>query len=335
MTDAVVATSRPLRAIVTLLSLWAGGRAVYEFAPRVIATTRPAPFVAHAIAANTPSKRPNPQFHPKTTNTDLPKLAATIRTRRAVALPQRSRGRSLIAYRIPEPSLAASIAQPLTESISQQTEARLDVRSRPAARQRLSLSSWLLVRDGTTGITPAGILGSSQVGARAYLSVTDGISITGRISAPLRTSGAETSIGLALRHGPVTLLLERRFALESGGRNDFSATLAAGVEGVRLPVRFRLNAYGQAGIVGRDAFADGAVRIDRQIIRRGKSEVAVGAGVWGGAQPGIARVDAGPQVVVRTPVAGGYLRASGEWRQRITGNAQPASGPAVTLGMDF
>jgi hypothetical protein len=200
---------------------------------------------------------------------------------------------------------------------------------------RLSLSAWLLVRDGPTGLATAGTLGGSEVGVRAYFPITPTLSATARLSAPLRTSGAEASVGVALRRGPVTAILERRIALEPGGRNDFAATVVAGVWGVRLPREFRLDAYGQAGFVGRDGFADGALRIERRIASRGKTEFAVGAGAWGGFQPGVGRVDIGPQVVIRTPVAGGTLRASGEWRQRVAGKAQPASGPAITVGMDF
>lgn len=197
------------------------------------------------------------------------------------------------------------------------------------------MSSWLLVRDGSGSLTPAGTLGGTQVGVRAYFSLTPALAATARISTPLRATGTEASIGAALRQGPVTLLLERRIALERGGRNDFSAMLAAGIDRVRLPQRFHLDAYGQAGIVGGDGFADGAVRIERRIALHDKTEIALGAGLWGGAQPGVARLDVGPQIVIRTPLAGGNLRASGEWRQRIAGNAQPASGPALTLGMDF
>jgi hypothetical protein len=59
------------------------------------------------------------------------------------------------------------------------------------------------------------------------------------------------------------------------------------------------------------------------------------AWLCGEAQLGLARVDFGPQVVVRTAVAGGYLPAAAKRRQRIAGNALPASGPALQLGMDF
>ncbi len=335
MTGSAVAGSRPLRAIVMLLFCWAGGRALYEFTP-VTPATRPALQVAaHAITTDSRATRLAPPRQTDSSISDVVKPRAVIRAQGALALSRRSPDRSHVAHRTPESTASAPTSQPSFEDVAPHIDARVEVQSRPGARHGLTLSSWLLVRDGATGIAPAGTLGGAQIGARAYLPITQGIAATARVSAPLRSSGAEASAGFALRRGPVTLLLERRVALERGGRSDFSATIAAGIDGIRLPRQFRLDAYGQAGIVGRDGFVDGAVRVDRRIVRHGKSEIALGAGVWGGIQPGIARVDAGPQVIVRTPAAGGYLRASAEWRQRIAGNAQPASGPALTLGMDF
>ena len=63
--------------------------------------------------------------------------------------------------------------------------------------------------------------------------------------------------------------------------------------------------------------------------------LSVGAGLWGGAQPGVSRIDIGPQIVARIAVAETSLRVSAEWRQRVAGDAAPASGPSVTVGFDF
>jgi hypothetical protein len=43
----------------------------------------------------------------------------------------------------------------------------------------------------------------------------------------------------------------------------------------------------------------------------------------------------GPEVRLRLPVAGGHMRLSAEWRQRVAGNARPASGPTIALVADF
>lgn len=130
-------------------------------------------------------------------------------------------------------------------------------------------------------------------------------------------------------------LAERRFAIDSGGRNDWSLTAIAGVSDVALPLGIRLDGYAQAGAVGRDAFADGALRVERTILEDGPDRLSVGAGCWGSIQPGVARLDVGPQVVARINIAERPMRLSAEWRQRIAGNAAPGSGPVVTLGADF
>ncbi|HET6535129.1 MAG TPA: hypothetical protein VFG41_03010, partial [Sphingomicrobium sp.] len=59
---------------------------------------------------------------------------------------------------------------------------------------------------------------------------------------------------------------------------------------------------------------------------------SAGFGVWGGAQPGLYRVDAGPRISMRVRK---NIRVDFDWRQRLAGNAAPGSGPAITLAADF
>jgi len=82
-------------------------------------------------------------------------------------------------------------------------------------------------------------------------------------------------------------------------------------------------AYGQAGIIGlrrRIGFVDGAASVTRPIASWGDTEILSGAGVWGAAQPGLARLNLGPRAEARVPIAGERVRLSLEWRQRIAGN---------------
>ena len=98
-----------------------------------------------------------------------------------------------------------------------------------------------------------------------------------------------------------------------------------------MPWRFELDAYAQAGIVGlgrRDLFADGAIAFTRPVYGR----FSAGLGMWGGYQPGLYRLDAGPRISMKVR---DNIRAHVDWRQRVAGNAQPASGPALTLAADF
>ena len=113
--------------------------------------------------------------------------------------------------------------------------------------------------------------------------------------------------------------------------------MSGGVSDVGLPIGFRLDAYAQAGIVGarrRDAFADGAVVIDRGFGREDAS-LRLGALAAGAVQPGAARVDVGPRLTLRLPDVGHGSRIALDWRQRVAGDALPKSGVALTLAADF
>lgn len=208
---------------------------------------------------------------------------------------------------------------------------------RPTGLDRWSASAWLLVRGNPrSSLASAGTLGGSQGGFRIGYRLGRPLALSARVSSPLgNRRGAEAAFGLDWRPSarlPLNLLVERRQAIRQEGRNAFALTLYGGIYR-RLAGNFRLDAYAQAGIVGaqsRDLFADGGVRLGVPI--RG---VEVGASVAGGVQPGVARLDLGPQVTLRVPVAGERLRLTAEWRIRIAGEARPGSGPALTLASDF
>lgn len=209
------------------------------------------------------------------------------------------------------------------------------------ARRRWSASIWLLARGGEGGgaLAPGGTLGGSQAGGRLLYRLNEDarrpLALAGRVYAPLRrTSGAEAAIGLDWQPlpAPVHALVERRVAIGRDGRSAFALTIYGG-RSVALPRRFRLDAYAQAGLVGarrRDAFADGAARLIAPL-----GPVELGAGLWGAAQPGVARLDAGPATSVRVPLRNINLRLYADWRFRLAGDAAPGSGPALTLASDF
>jgi hypothetical protein len=77
-------------------------------------------------------------------------------------------------------------------------------------------------------------------------------------------------------------------------------------------------------------FADGSVRLSLPL-GRGR----LGAGAWGGAQPGAARLDLGPQAALSLPVAGRAVTIAADWRLRVAGDAEPGSGPTLTVATDF
>lgn len=211
---------------------------------------------------------------------------------------------------------------------------------RPPSR-RWSGSAWLLARrDGGAALAPGGTLGASQAGARLLYRINDDarrpLGLSGRLYVPLRRiAGAEVAAGFDWQPSarlPLHLLLERRQGVGREGRNAFAATVYGGGS-ADLGRGWRLDGYAQAGIVGtrsRDAFLDGSARLTRAF-----GPVEVGGGVWGAAQPGASRLDVGPQLSVPIRARSVSLRLSAEYRVRVAGDARPASGPALTLGVDF
>lgn len=210
-----------------------------------------------------------------------------------------------------------------------------------ASRNRWHGAIWLVGREGQgLGGPYGGQLGGSQAGARITyaLDKTGRLAVAARIASPIGTRGAEGAIGLEYQPTrlPVRVVAEQRIAIDPGGGGP-----AVGVVGGVGPVAihgFRLEAYGQAGVIGRGGgigYADGAVRVERRVAGRGQVELAAGAGAWGAVQPGAARLDVGPTMGVTVPFGDQKLRLSLEWRERIGGRAAPGSGPAITLGADF
>lgn len=217
-------------------------------------------------------------------------------------------------------------------------------RSASARESRWNASAYLFVRPGSgdASLSPAGQLGGSQMAARiAYRLNDEGpvrTALTARLYAPLAGAGAEGAVGLDWHPAPrvpLRLAIERRIALDHAGRNAWSAYAAGGVYAERGALV--LDAYAQAGVVGtraRDPFADGALRVGHKTAL-GKSALILGAGLWGAAQPGVRRLDAGPRAALIVPVATHTISATLEGRFRVAGQARPGSGAALTVGVDF
>jgi hypothetical protein len=209
------------------------------------------------------------------------------------------------------------------------------------AAGRWSASAWAFARRGDgAALASPGTLGGSQLGGRLSYRLNDSsarpLSLTARFSAPAgRIAGAEIALGLEwqpARAVPLRLLAERRQALGGEGRSAFALLAHGGVDDRPVAAGLRLDLYAQAGIVGArspDLFADGAARLSLPIGLAGR--VRLGAGAWAAAQPGVARLDAGPHVSLRLPGVSLAL----DWRMRLAGEAAPGSGPAATLSTDF
>lgn len=209
-----------------------------------------------------------------------------------------------------------------------------------ASPSRLTGSAWAIVRGGRA-IPFASQLGGSQAGLRLVYALDRDrrLGIAGRFAGALRTRQQEAALGLDWRPTrlPVHLVAEQRFGI-ANARGGPALGLIGGIGPVPLTGAIHFDAYAQAGGILRDGvegFADGAVRMSRPVAVLGTARLELGLAAWGGAQRGATRLDAGPAAALTLPVARQTLRVSLEWRQRIAGNAAPASGPALAIGTDF
>lgn len=222
---------------------------------------------------------------------------------------------------------------------------------RPQKRQLLDpvVSAWAIVRPVGSGpnLATNGQLGASQAGVRIQqplLRSTERalIALNLRLSTPLdQKQGSEAGIGLSVRpidRLPIELIFERRVALDRGGRNALAVIAAGGFDDKPLIKNVSMSGYAQTGIVGfvrGDGFVDGAVRVERIMLDRNRTGLRIGGGLWGAAQPDVARIDIGPILAVKQRLGTANLRISAEYRWRVAGQARPASGPALSIGTDF
>lgn len=217
----------------------------------------------------------------------------------------------------------------------------------PPSPSRWSGGLWLVARDGRgvgaslSANLSGSQLGGSQAGARlAYaLGSARRVSIMGRLASPLAGSGQEGAVGVEWRPTrlPVRVVAEQRIGI-NGAAGGPSLAIVGGIGPVPIGRGFRLESYGQAGIIGRNSvigYADGALRVNRHVATISGSPVDLGAGGWGAVQPGAARLDLGPSIGVRLPLGTRRVRISLDWRQRVAGDALPGSGPALSIGADL
>lgn len=222
--------------------------------------------------------------------------------------------------------------------------------------KKWSIYGWSLLRQGSRAgaLAPGAQYGGSQAGLIVRYAVGDparALSFYVRAATALARDDDRTlAIGIAARPWgalPVDLAVERRFGLADGQRDRFAAMLVAGGGAALDHSRVCVEAFAQAGIVGwsePQGFFDLQMLATRQVVTRDDRSVSVGGGVWAGGQQDIDslggkrwvhRVDAGPRAALALPVGDSQMTVALDWRQRIDGNAQPASGDAITVSTGF
>ncbi len=220
------------------------------------------------------------------------------------------------------------------------------------AGSRWSADSWLLWRRGSQTRIAGGLLtpsyGASQAGSvLRYRLLRDSAhrpSVYLRITSALDSSAErEASLGLSARpfaRIPLVAAAEARLTSTPGRRMIRPAGfIVTELPPLALPLGLRGEAYGQAGYVGgkfATLFADGQLRADHAFLSLARFDVRLGAGLWGGAQKGASRLDAGPSLTIGRPLGrSASMRLAADWRFRVAGKAAPGSGPAVTLSAGF
>jgi hypothetical protein len=217
------------------------------------------------------------------------------------------------------------------------------------AGSRMAADAWLMMRHDTTSSVVSGrpSYGRSQAGGVVRYRLRE--SSPHAPQAYLRASSAlqgalENDLvgGLSarpIRGVPLRVAAEARISQTVAGTELRPAVIAVTeFPPLDLPRGIRAEAYVQGGYVaGRfaTAFVDGQGRVERAVAQFKDAEIAAGAGVWGGAQKGAARLDAGPTAAITFRLGRGRGRLAADYRFRIAGDADPDSGPALTLSAGF
>lgn len=353
----------PVGTLSGLLSGWVCARAliVISTVTSQPAVTAPWPLSAHTLVQPKRSGTGQPIRGPSRSGTIL---LSDVGGLPEAVLNQRGQGATALSrpddVGVTEPAASVRIAlapaeldQPQQPAAEQFWQPPAVTRSVQIARPRPMVSTWLAVRGsvGRSGerasLASSGQLGGSQAGARLILPVKSlgkqaALNLSARATTALgRSRGQEAALGVTVRREgaiPIEIGIERRIGLDKSGRNAFALVAATGVYDRPVATGMTVNGHLQAGLVGarrRDAFADGAVSLDRQIFSQPSLSLLVGGGAWGAVQPGLSRLDIGPVATLRVSGPAGPVRISAAWRFRVAGNARPGSGPAITIGTDF
>lgn len=219
------------------------------------------------------------------------------------------------------------------------------------SRSRWSGDAWLVWRPGSRPFAPLGPItpgyGGSQAGALLRYDLAP--ALRSRPAAYVRAVGAlgsvrEQDLAVGMEARPIAGLplaahTELRVSRRQGGTTlRPAAFVSGGIDNASLAAGVSARGYAQAGYIGgRDAtaFADGSLIAERPVWRDRDAVLTAGAGTWGGAQRGAGRLDFGPTASLRFRLGEAHARLSADYRLRVAGRAEPASGAALTLSAGF
>ena len=212
-----------------------------------------------------------------------------------------------------------------------------------------SMDAWALWREENDSPLLSGrpSYGRSQLGAvvRYSLAPSNSHALQIHMRGSLALEGRkerEAALGTSMRPVPgvpVRLAAEARVSETDRGTELRGAAFAVSeFPPLDLPGSLRADVYMQGGYVTGDfatPFVDGQARVTRALIRSDELLLSAGGGVWGGAQKDAQRLDLGPSAAVNFRIGPVRGRATVDYRFRVAGDAEPASGPALTLSAGF
>ncbi|GAA5061584.1 hypothetical protein GCM10023208_31080 [Erythrobacter westpacificensis] len=218
-----------------------------------------------------------------------------------------------------------------------------------SSRRRWSMDLWALWREDTTTPITSGrpSYGRSQAGAvmRYRLDPASRHAPQLHLRATRALDGErETDVALGasarlLPSVPVRLAAEARVSETDAGTELRGAAYAVTeLPPVSLPAGLTGEAYVQGGYVTGEfatPFVDGQARITRELASAGDFRLTAGGGMWGGAQEDAERLDVGPSAGLSFRIGAARGRVSADYRFRVAGDAEPSSGPALTLTAGF
>lgn len=350
MTGAV-GSGRPLRFFLLVIAAWVGGRVTMQMpAAAPVAPSEPLR-QAPVLVAKAPAPRSFPPLAASPRIAPLPRHAAPARPPIPAPAGSTLDLMDFIRFTTAFSSRYYGGAHGLVVLTNSETAhaplpVAIPTAPSPPGKDRWRASAWVLWRpDGAAppASLSGGQLGASQAGARVDYDLTprspSRLAAYARASAALiRPTQPEAALGVAFQPSrplPVSIAVERRIALDRTARNAMAVVIAGGFGPHEALPGLMAEAYAQTGFVGarsRDAFIDGRLAITHPLDR---SAMAIGASLSGGAQPGVHRVDVGPALQLRLPTAPVAARMTMEWRERVSGQARPRSGLALTLAADF
>ncbi|WP_375289689.1 hypothetical protein [Qipengyuania sp.] len=139
---------------------------------------------------------------------------------------------------------------------------------------------------------------------------------------------------------PINVHLEGRVYLSAGSQQIAPAAfVSGGIDDVVPKLGASVRGYAQAGYVGGQPdtqFVDGNLVLGKKIPVGLNSAMAIGAGVWGGAEKNVARLELGPSADVVFPLGSGFGRLEASYRWRVGEEDTKDAGAAVlTLSAGF